>query len=132
MQHGRTWLSMLLLLFLTACPPTGQKPVSLNDGVPAKIAFDLDRLDDRGLYGPSDGLRSLGYEFCIPAQQRYIDAVHALDPDIKVYRHSPGSIGCRRDEYLCMGETHDRDWQKILNGLAALPYVEKIIPSRYE
>ena len=100
MQHGRTWLSMLLLLFLTACPPTGQKPVSLNDGVPAKIAFDLDRLDDRGLYGPSDGLRSLGYEFCIPAQQRYIDAVHALDPDIKVYRHSPGtSVSLPRDRF---------------------------------
>ena len=62
---------------------------------------------------------------CGPGRYRGLTAFASLSMAVS-------GIGCRRDEYLCMGETHDRDWQKILNGLAALPYVEKIIPSRYE
>jgi heat shock protein HslJ len=48
-----------------------------------KVEFDLSRLDAQGLYGPHDGLRSLDYEFCIPATQAHLDEVRAIDPDIR-------------------------------------------------
>ncbi|MCK5191008.1 MAG: hypothetical protein KAR12_13230, partial [Methylococcales bacterium] len=34
-----------------------------------KIEFDITKLNQQGLYGPADGLRSLSYEFCIPAEE---------------------------------------------------------------
>jgi len=129
MQNGTACLTIGLSLFLSACQA---QPPGRTAAATAKIAFDLDRLNSRGLYGPADGLRSLSYEFCIPARQRYIDEVHGIDPDLRIYRQSPGSIGCRNNEYLCMGETHNRAWRKTLTALAALSYVKQIIPSRHE
>ncbi len=132
MRHGKACLLIGLSALLSACQTTDRLPLQRTDTTLAKIAFDLERLDARGLYGPANGLRSLTYEFCIPAQQRYIDAVHGVDPDLRIYRQSPGRVGCHNDEYLCMGETHGKTWRQILTSLAALPYVERIIPSHYE
>ena len=83
MQNGTACLTIGLSLFLSACQA---QPPGRTAAATAKIAFDLDRLNSRGLYGPADGLRSLSYEFCIPARQRYIDEVHGIDPDLRIYR----------------------------------------------
>ncbi len=131
-QHGTAWLLTGLSALLSACQTPASEPFRHTDAAATKIAFDLDRLNASGLYGPADGLRSLAYEFCIPARQRYIDEIHAIDPDIRIYRQSPGSIGCHNDEYLCMGETHKQAWRQILTGLTSLPYVRKIIASPHE
>jgi hypothetical protein len=35
----------------------------------SKITFDLEQLNENGLYGPPGGLRALHYEFCIPGSR---------------------------------------------------------------
>lgn len=63
-------------------------------GNAAKICFDLNRLDGRGLQGPPDGLRALHYEYCIPDRPEALQAVAAIDPTLEIQRGSPGHIGC--------------------------------------
>jgi hypothetical protein len=103
-----------------------------NNYLLSKIEFDLSILDPNGLYGPPDGLKSLGYEFCIPANATKIAEIHSIDPDIKIYKQSQGRIGCNNNEYLCMGETHNKAYQTILTELAQLPYIKRISQSFYE
>jgi hypothetical protein len=98
----------------------------------AKIDFDLESLNDEGLYGPPDGLRSLDYEFCIPASEVLVDEVTAIDSSVTVYRSSAGRIGCGEDEYLCIGNTHQQDFRHVLCQLTALPYVEEIQQTFWE
>lgn len=97
-----------------------------------KIEFDITRLNQQGLYGPSDGLRSLSYEFCIPADEYFVAVVHNIDPEIKIYRHSPGRVACTPAEYLCMGGTYNKPYQKVFNELAELAFIKRIIQSVFE
>ena len=46
----------VMLLFLSAC---GQVPEAPGPDPLAKVAFDLDQLDEDGLVGPADGKRAL-------------------------------------------------------------------------
>ncbi len=92
----------------------------------AKITFDLEMLNDEGLYGPPDGLRSLDYRFCIPKNERYKNEVMQIDPGIKIYNGSGSIQSCNEDQYLCIGNTHQKDFKQILLKLAALDYVKKI------
>jgi hypothetical protein len=92
-----------------------------------KINFDLSTISPEGLIGPTEGLTSLAYEFCIPAQADKVKQVQALDPSVKIYPQSSGRIGCQKgQQYLCIGDTHQREWQEILTKLAHLDYIEKI------
>ena len=97
-----------------------------------KIEFDITKLNQQGLYGPSDGLRSLSYEFCIPADEHFVSVIHNIDPEIKIYRHSPGRIDCTSTEYLCMGDTYNKPYQKNFNDLAGLFFIKRIIQSFFE
>lgn len=97
-----------------------------------KIAFDLTVLDDDGLYGPPDGRRALHYQFCIPAVVAYAHEVKSIDPSVVIYPQSTGSRACSRAEYLCMGNTHQPDFRKILAQLAELHYVGRIVRSDFE
>jgi hypothetical protein len=92
-----------------------------------KITFDLEPISPEGLIGKGDGLRSQSYEFCIPDQAEKIAEVKAIDPSLKLYR-SPGRMGCRTDQWLAIGETHQPRWQQILLNLAQLDYIERIDP----
>lgn len=101
-------------------------------GGSAKIDFDLDALNEDGLYGPVDGLRALHYEFCIPSADRYVKEVRAIDPSAETYRESPGRAGCTDEEYLVIGSTHQHDFRSVLVRLADLPYVKRIYPAHFE
>ena len=94
--------------------------------VDRKIRFDLDQLDDAGLYGPEDGKRSLSYEFCVPYTSPAIATVQAIDPTVVIYLRSPGRIGCGADEVLAIGETHQPHYREVLMALASLDTVDRI------
>ncbi len=99
---------------------------------PAKVGFDLSRLNDSGLRGPPDGLRALDYEFCIPSAETYVAEIKAIDPSAAVYPRSPGRIGCTEDQSLVIGNTHQPEFRRVLRNLAALPYVTRIDESFFE
>lgn len=91
----------------------------------AKIAFDLDAVDDNGLIGSPGGKRSVAYEFCIPREQAKCDEVRGIDPSVRCFAGTPGRIRCGRDQYLCVGQGGTR---ATLLALACLEYVERIMP----
>jgi len=92
----------------------------------SKITFSLKELNDSGLYGPPDGLRALHYEFCIPADPQAAAQVKAIDPSIVIHEGSQGRSKCSREEYLCIGTTHQPEFQAVLLKLASLPFVKQI------
>jgi hypothetical protein len=58
--------------------------------------------------------------------------VKTIDPTVKFFAQSPGRIGCGKDENLCIGSTHQKDFRKILQRLAELMYVQRIDQSFFE
>lgn len=104
-----------------------------SQGSPAaKITFDLDPLDADGLLGANDGRRALRYEYCVPNREDVLAKVRAIDPTLQVQGESPGRIGCGEGELLCLGSTHQNDWRKILEALAALPEIREIREAVFE
>ncbi|HEY9624406.1 MAG TPA: hypothetical protein V6C78_28885, partial [Crinalium sp.] len=87
-----------------------------------KITFDISHVSPDGVAGG----RSLSYEFCIPATDEHLAEVLAIDPTIYHFRHSRGRIGCQRNQYLCIGSTHNQQWREILLAIARLDYVQRI------
>jgi hypothetical protein len=110
----------------------GAEPVSRTDGAGEKIHFDLNALDEAGLFGPPDGLRALDYEFCIPDRPDYVARVQAIDPSLRTYAGSRGRVGCTPGERLCLGNTHQPGYRGVLEALAALPYVTRIEQAFFE
>jgi hypothetical protein len=110
-------------LILTAIAATPQ--ATRADSIREKITFDLSAISPEGLIGNQQSLRSVGYEFCIPAQPDTRKEVKAIDPTVQFSR-SRGRIGCQSNQYLCIGETHQPDWKTVLLKLADLDYVKRI------
>jgi hypothetical protein len=130
---SRVMLFLLLPVLVLASGCAMNKHVAADRAGPRyKITFDLSSLNAQGLYGPPDGLRSLDYEFCIPARHEYIDKVKRLDPTIRVYSGSKGRIGCSRGEALCIGNTHQPNWREVLLKLTDLPFVKRIDQAYFE
>jgi len=98
----------------------------------ARIRFDLKRLDAEGLQGPPDGLRALDYEYCIPDNPGAIARVQKIDPTARIYRRSPGRIGCSETEVLCLGNTHQQGYRTVLGELAGLCFVREIREAFFE
>ncbi len=98
----------------------------------SKVQFDLSRLDDAGLYGPYDGLRSVSYEFCIPTRNEYVDEVLKIDSSAVVYKTAKGRVGCGASEYLIIGNTLQEDYRAVLLDLAQKPYIHSIQQSFFE
>jgi hypothetical protein len=131
-MRGRLSLIAVFLVWaMAACTTVRPTPPDDESGSP-KIHFDLSGLNQDGLYGPPDGLRSLSYELCIPARQELVDEVRAIDPTIQVFPAGRGRIGCTSDQYLCVGHTHQPGHRAILARLARLDYVTRIEPSYAE
>ncbi|WP_197064804.1 hypothetical protein [Leptolyngbya sp. KIOST-1] len=107
-------------------------PATASPGPTEKLAVDLSSLDENGLYGPPEGLRSLDYEFCIPTGDAYAQAVRAIDPSVQLFPHSRGRIGCGEHEVLAIGNTHQANHAAILRSLADLDYIERIQPVDWE
>lgn len=91
-----------------------------------KITFDVHAINDQGLRGPADGLVSVGYEFCIPAEAAYIEEVRAIDPSVTFMRGARGRIGCSSTQLLCVGDTHQEDFRAVLHALAGKAYIARI------
>jgi len=112
--------------FLLSCKPLEQlrsQVVSTNRVM--KITFDLSKISADGLVGSANAQRSLSIEFCIPADQKYLAEVRALDPSVQISR-SPGRIGCTNNQYLVIGDTHQAQWRDVLMRIARLNYVQRI------
>ena len=119
----------VMSLLLSACGPVPEAP---GPDPLAKVAFDLDQLDEDGLVGPADGKRALSYEFCIPPSEECKELVASIDPTVEIMCGSPGRIGCYPDECLCIGSTHQENFRDVLRKIAELPYVEKIDETVFE
>jgi hypothetical protein len=76
-------------------------------------------------------LRSLSYEFCIPANAQSLAETRAIDATLQ-YSRSPGRIRCTSAQYLVIGSTHKPNWREILTRLTELDYVERIDEFRGE
>jgi len=119
------WVALLYLAFSPGCatsPPKGKE----------KITFRLDNIHPDGLRGPTDGLTSVAYEFCVPANTETYAAVRKIDPSVKIYPASRGRIRCSDQQALCIGETHQPNWRHILLTLAAQPYIAEIRECYFE
>jgi hypothetical protein len=90
-----------------------------------KITFSIEGLDADGLSGPADGKVSVDYEFCIPETDAAQAEVKAIDPSVK-FSKARGRIGRKDGEWLCTGNTHQKDCRAILERLAKLTYVRRI------
>lgn len=106
--------------------PGSRSIAGIEDADLQKITFDLTQISAEGLMGSGSGLRSLNYEFCIPAEETYVAEIEDIDPDIHIYRHSRGRIGCTSEQYLCVNEAYGAGWQTALLAIAQLDYVERI------
>lgn len=124
----------MAVFFALASLPLADAPLRAGDVDDAlgKVRVDLTSLDDRGLYGPPDGLRALHYEFCIPATASAIDEVKAIDPTAAFQSGSPGRSGCGSAAALVIGSTHQAEFRDVIHRLASLPYVEQINPCHFE
>lgn len=132
----RTSLLLTLLLLgegRLGAGAAGERTVDpVVTGSESKICFDINRLDDRGLEGPLDGLRAVHYEYCIPDRPEAVRAVTAIDPTLEIRRGSPGRIGCSSEELLCLGHTHQPNYRAVLRQLAALPMVKEVCETFFE
>ena len=68
----------------------------------------------------------MAYEFCIPNTTQCKDEVKAIDPSLQLMSGSPGRIGCSKNEYLCIGSTHQPEFKRVLQQLAELTYIQQI------
>lgn len=124
MKTAYCLIASFALLLGTGCHP--------SSGPGGKIKFDLDRLNEQGLQGPPDGLRSLSYEFCIPDDDAFIRQVMEIDQSAQVYRGSPGRVGCGEGWLLVIGDTHQPGFRETLEQLARLDYVKEILEAHFE
>jgi hypothetical protein len=126
-------LAALALSGLAGCASPG--PITLLAPPPTvspKINFDTSAINSEGLQGPPGGQVSVSYEFCIPGTPQAMAEVQTIDPTAQCNVGSRGRIGCTPSQALCIGDTHQADWAKVLNDLAALPYIERIDRSYFE
>ena len=92
--------------------------------------FEFSKLYKNGLIKKRG--TSLAYEFCIPNNETYLDKIKEIDESISIYKSGSGRIGCSNNEILCIGETHNKDYKRILTQIAELEYVKSINESFFE
>lgn len=117
------------LLLCVSCAET--KPSAQLDAG-RKVEFDLTRLDAEGLRGPADGKVAVSYEFCIPNTDECKAQVKAIDHTVQFMPGSRGRIGASKQECLCIGPTHQKNFRHVLRALASLAYVRRIIECHFE
>lgn len=123
---------LIILLGVVLLSGCAQVNSLLKDRAQSKMAFDLNRLDADGLYGPAGGKRSLSYEFCIPADVDAVQEVISIDSTAIVYKESPGRLQCGNGQYLVVGDTHQSNYLLTLNRLVGLEYVKRITEAHFE
>jgi len=58
--------------------------------------------------------------------------VRKIDPSATVQKGSKGRIGCNEQQWLVIGSTHQKNYQRVLYELASLPYVDRIEQTYWE
>ncbi|MFN0174129.1 MAG: hypothetical protein ACKVU0_05730 [Saprospiraceae bacterium] len=119
---------LVLMVVLYACK--SQKPPE-NPDAWKKIKLDFKQLDAEGLVGPTKGKVAMNYEFCIPAEERYWRKVQKIDASVQK-NSGKGRIGCKDTQWLVIGSTHQKNYQRVLFQLASLPFVERIEQTFWE
>lgn len=97
-----------------------------------KIGFDINAIDKDGLIGPPDGKVALSYEFCIPADNKYISEIRQIDASVRVHKKSKGRVGCSKMEWLCIGNTKQEYPRSKIQRLAELTYIKRIQRTYFE
>jgi hypothetical protein len=127
-------MAALALSGLAGCASSG--PITLlappSPTMSPKINFDTSGINSEGLQGAPGGQVSVSYEFCIPGTPQGLAEVQSIDPTAQCTMGSRGRIGCAPSQALCIGSTHQANWAKVLDDLAALPYIERIDRSYFE
>ena len=72
------------------------------------------------------------YEFCIPAGEPYKSEVSGIDATAEFMAGSRGRIGCSAEQVLVVGNTHQPGFKTVLDRLASLRYVERIVEAHFE
>lgn len=105
-----------------------------------KVKFDMSTINDEGLIGPPNGLRSFSYEFCIPSSDDALTQVWSIDSSIQHYQSSHGRIKCPVDMHLCIAETFNENrptlsnnniptWKDVLKRLSDLEFIDCFVQS---
>lgn len=98
-----------------------------------KVAFSFAGVNNKGLIGSASGKVPLYYEFCIPNVDSCRAQVQQIDTTVQLQGRSPGRIGCKIGvQVLCIGNTHQAHYRRVVYELAALPYVERIERTYFE
>jgi len=118
---------------LAGCDRQGPPPgtAAVHNRSP-KVELDLTALDAAGLRGPTDGKVAVAYEFSIPDRPECRAEVLRIDSTLELMPGSRGRVGAGAGEILCIGSTHQPHFPAVLEALAALPYVPRIIECHHE
>jgi hypothetical protein len=126
MLSNRYIILLVILLLNISCVGSESKTSTLNKNPLKKITFDINKINNEGLCGPKDSLVSVDYEFCIPGSTSYVEEIIEIDPTVIIHKDSSGRIGCSQEEYLCIGNTLQKDFKDVLSKLASLTYIRRI------
>jgi hypothetical protein len=120
-----TCLYVTLVALMAACQAS---PLAGPSGRPdpAKIKFRLDDINSVGLRGPADGLVSVAYEFCAPANEQVYLELRRIDASLQISPGASGRSGCTQDQALAIGNTGQPGWHGVLDALSSLDYVAEI------
>lgn len=99
---------------------------------PSKISFDINKLDADGLQGSTGAKRSLSYEYCAPNTPQWQSRILTIDPSSTFMKNSPGRSGCKADEMLVLGSTHQKNYSAILKKLSSFDEITTIKESHFE
>ena len=121
---------LVISALLVGCHSVQQK--SENHHNLAKIKFDLNGINADGLRGPPDGLVSVAYEFCIPANDQVYQEVRKIDSSVQIQPGAPGRIACSKDQALSIGQTNQPHWLDVLKTLSSQTYIAEIQECFYE
>ena len=127
-----TFIAFVLIAFLSSSCSENKKLQENDKSIVSKITFNLNLLNDDGLYGSPGGLRALDYKFCIPKNEKYKNEVLKIDTTLQIQPGNGNKQGCRSDQYLCFGNTHRKNFRQVLLNLASLEYVKKIEQNYWE
>ena len=117
-----------MLIVFVGCK---QRPPVEDASAWKKIKMDFRKFDNEGLAGPAGGKVAAAYEFCIPASEKNLAQVKKID--LSAQRSGgKGRVACSDKEWLIMGSTHQKNFQRVLFELASLPYVREIQETFYE
>ena len=98
----------------------------------AKVRFPIDDIRPDGLRGPPDGLGSVAFEFCAPADNLVYRELLQIDAGLEIQPGSPGRIGCGDTQALVIGDTGHPGWRYTLGALTKLDYVDEIRECQFE